>query len=100
MIKSGAHRINPGEIEEVLLELPEIEEAAVVGRPDEFLGEAVVAHVTLRPGSAADPDSIRSSCRGSLPDHKLPTEVRLRSSMPRTPSGKIDKRALRGETDD
>jgi acyl-CoA synthetase (AMP-forming)/AMP-acid ligase II len=97
MIKSGAHRISPREIEEVLLELPEIEEAAVVGRSDEFLGEAVVAHVTLFPGASAEPDALRGLCRGRLPDHKIPAEIRVRRSMPRTPSGKIDKKALRSE---
>ena len=118
MIKSGAHRISPKEIEEVLLEHPAVEEAAVVGKPDEYLGEIIVAHITVRlepaevrsgpaevlsesqevRGEPVTPNAIRLFCQERLPAHKVPQEVRIRDSMPRNPSGKLDKRALREET--
>ena len=50
MIKSGAHRISPKEIEETLMEHPQVHEAAVIGQPDEMLGEAIAAFITARPG--------------------------------------------------
>jgi long-chain acyl-CoA synthetase len=98
MIKSGAHRISPREIEEVLLEHPDIEEAAVVGKKDEYLGETIVAHVTVRPGSAPTAPSVRSFCQQRLPAHKAPHEVVIHEAMPRSPAGKIDKKVLRGDS--
>jgi acyl-CoA synthetase (AMP-forming)/AMP-acid ligase II len=100
MIKSGAHRISPREIEEALLECQDVEEAAVVGRPDEYLGEAIVAHVTLRAGSSVEPAALREFCRERLPEYKVPGEIVVRDEMPRTPSGKIQKKSLRGEEGD
>jgi acyl-CoA synthetase (AMP-forming)/AMP-acid ligase II len=99
MIKSGAHRISPREIEEALLEHPDVEEAAVVGMPDEYMGEAIVAHVTLRAGGSPKWTEIRVFCQQRLPPHKVPQEIVIRESMPRSPAGKIDKRVLRGETE-
>ena len=104
MIKSGAHRISPKEIEEVLLEHPEIEEAAVVGRADEYMGEVIVAHVTVRPparpqaSAAVTTEQLRLFCQERLPAHKVPQEILIRGSMPRNLSGKLDKRALREGT--
>jgi long-chain acyl-CoA synthetase len=95
MIKAGAHRISPREIEDVLLEDPSVEEAAVVGRPDEILGEVVVAHVTARPGAAPSPEALRAACQERLPAHKVPQEIHVRATMPRNASGKVDKLALR-----
>jgi acyl-CoA synthetase (AMP-forming)/AMP-acid ligase II len=97
MIKSGAHRVSPREIEEVLLESPEVDEVAVVGVPDEYLGEAIVAHLTARPGSSPSEEDLLELCRERLPAHKVPREVRLRGDLPRNPAGKIDKKALAAE---
>jgi long-chain acyl-CoA synthetase len=95
MIKSGAHRISPKEIEEALVEHPAIHEAAVVGVPDEILGEAIVAFVTLRPGQRQDGTSILEWCRGRLPSYKVPGSLRTLPEFPRNTSGKIDKVTLR-----
>jgi long-chain acyl-CoA synthetase len=94
MIKSGAHRISPREIEETLLECPEVDEVAVVGVPDEYLGEAIVAHLTARPGRSPSPERLLEFCRERLPAHKLPREIRIRRDLPRSPAGKIDKKTL------
>jgi long-chain acyl-CoA synthetase len=95
MIKSGAHRISPKEIEEALVEHPAVHEAAVVGMPDDILGEAIVAFVTLRPGQQQDGVSIQEWCQGRLPSYKVPGTVRTLPEFPRNASGKIDKVTLR-----
>jgi acyl-CoA synthetase (AMP-forming)/AMP-acid ligase II len=95
MIKSGAHRVSPREIEEVLLEHPDVEEAAVIGLPDEYLGETIEAYVTVRPASSPTAEGIRTFCQGRLVPHKMPHHVHIRGSLPRNMSGKLDKRALR-----
>jgi long-chain acyl-CoA synthetase len=100
MIKSGAHRISPKEIEEALVEHPSVHEAAVVGVPDEILGDAIVAFVTPRPGSAVEPPAVLEWCRERLPAYKVPTAIRILREFPRNTSGKIDKLALRRESEE
>ncbi|MCG8651277.1 MAG: AMP-binding protein, partial [Pirellulales bacterium] len=96
MIKSGAYRINPQEIEEVILEMPGIEEVAVVGQPDEFLGEAIVAYVVPADQSISDqPQQILNHCKQRLPPYKRLRKVELVSELPKTSSGKIRRAALR-----
>jgi acyl-CoA synthetase (AMP-forming)/AMP-acid ligase II len=95
MIKSGAHRIGAREIEETLLECEGVDEAAIVGVPDEVLGEAIVGHVTLRPGARLTGEDLRLFCQERLPTHKVPREVQIHEKMPVGASGKIDKLALR-----
>jgi acyl-CoA synthetase (AMP-forming)/AMP-acid ligase II len=93
-IKSGAHRIHPKEIEEVILEHPAVHEAAVVGVPDETLGEAIHAFVVLREGASADADTLLAYCRAHLPAYKVPKVVAFRHELPKGPTGKVQKRAL------
>jgi acyl-CoA synthetase (AMP-forming)/AMP-acid ligase II len=96
MIKSGAHRISPKEIEEILVEHPGVDEGAVIGLPDEILGEAIVAFVTLRPESEdSQPEAILDWCRRRLPPYKVPERIRVLAEFPRNASGKIDKPSLR-----
>lgn len=94
MIKSGAHRIAPQEIEAVLAAHPRVDEAAVVGRPDEILGEAIVAFVSACPGCTVDSQEIIHWCRQQLPAYKVPRAIRLLTEFRHNGSGKIDKRAL------
>jgi acyl-CoA synthetase (AMP-forming)/AMP-acid ligase II len=98
MIKSGAHRISPKEIEEALMEHPAVHEAAVIGVDDEILGEAIVAYITLRPGQEGEPSVILAWCRERLPSYKMPGVLNTLGEFPRNTSGKIDKPALRGST--
>ena len=97
IIKSGAYRISPTEIEELLLGLDEIAEAAVVGFPDPIWGEAPVAFVVATPGAVPlNADGILEYCRTQLPRHKQLREVRIKkASLPRTVSGKIRRSELR-----
>lgn len=93
-IKSGAHRIHPKEIEDVLLTHPSVHEAAVIGVPDEMLGEAIHAFLVLREPDAADAEAMLAHCRAHLPAYKVPKVVAFRGELPKGPTGKIQKRAL------
>ena len=95
MIKSGAHRIAPKEIEDAILEFPEVHEAAVVGVPDELLGEAIKAFVVFREGA---PDetlaALEAFLRRRLPAYKVPGACERRAELPKNESGKVLKRLL------
>ncbi len=95
MIVSGGENVVPAEVEEVLLRHPEVADAAVVGREDPEWQQAVTAVVVLVGGSAVTPDDLRRHCAGSLAGFKVPKRVELASALPRTPSGKLMRRALR-----
>ena len=95
MMKIGAHRVGPREIEEVLLEHPAVHEAAVVAVADEILGEAAVAFVSLRAGGLVAADALRGYCASRLPPHKVPSRFIFPGELPKIAGiGKIDKRAL------
>jgi O-succinylbenzoic acid--CoA ligase len=95
LIVSGGENIVPAEVEEVLLRHPEVADAAVVGREDPEWQQAVTAVVVLESGSQATPDELRRHCAESLADFKVPKRVELAAALPRTPSGKLMRRALR-----
>jgi O-succinylbenzoic acid--CoA ligase len=95
MIVSGGENIIPAEVEQVLLRHPEVADAAVVGREDPEWQQAVTAIVVLEDGSEATPDELRRHCAGSLAGFKVPKRVELASALPRTPAGKLLRRALR-----
>jgi len=98
MIISGGENIYPREVEDTLVEHPDVVEVAVVGRPDEEWGERVVALVVADGASAEDLDSfLRDS--DALADFKRPREYEFVDELPKTPSGKIKKFELR-EADD
>ncbi len=90
LIKSGGYRIGAGEIETVLLGHPGVEEVAVVGLPDEDLGQRIVAFVV---GDAVPGDLVDYVAQ-QLSVHKRPREVRLVDSLPRNAMGKVMKKEL------
>jgi acyl-CoA synthetase (AMP-forming)/AMP-acid ligase II len=96
MIKSGAHRISPHDIEEVINGLPEVAEAVVVGVADDILGEAIKAVVRLRPGAALMPADVQRHCLERLPRYKVPRTVEFATNLPQTATGKISRYQLRG----
>jgi acyl-CoA synthetase (AMP-forming)/AMP-acid ligase II len=89
MIKSGAHRISPKDIEEVILALDEVEEVAVVGVEDEILGQVIKAVIVSAPGCQADKKSIMRYCKSNLANYKLPKQIEFVDQIPRTASGKV-----------
>jgi long-chain acyl-CoA synthetase len=95
MIVSGGENIYPAEVENVLLAMDEIVDAAVIGVPDDTWGETVKAVVVRGPGSDVSADEIVAFCRHRLAHYKCPTSVDFADVLPRNPSGKILKRELR-----
>jgi O-succinylbenzoic acid--CoA ligase len=95
MIVSGGENVVPAQVEQVLLRHPEVADAAVVGREDPEWQQAVTAIVVLEDGSTATPDELRRHCAESLAGFKVPKRVELAAALPRTPSGKLMRRALR-----
>ena len=97
MIKVGGQRVAAKEIEEVLNEHPGVHEVAVVGVPDDLLGEVPVAFVAVRDGHEADAAALLAFCRERLAWHKVPIRVEFRARLPKAAIGKLDKEALRRE---
>ncbi|WP_295525674.1 class I adenylate-forming enzyme family protein [Novosphingobium sp. Chol11] len=95
MIIRGGFKIYPAEVESVIAGLHGVVEAAVVGRSDPMLGEAVIAFVTTE-GSALNPAAIRAWCAERLSDYKVPAHVIIDTApLPRNANGKIQKGELR-----
>jgi fatty-acyl-CoA synthase len=95
MIISGGENIYPAEIESVLLELPGIDEAAVIGIPDQTWGEVGLALLVATPAAAPDPDAIRAALRERLAGFKVPRHIRFLDTLPKTATGKVRKPDLR-----
>jgi len=95
VVKTGGENVYAREVEDVLSEHPAIAEAAVVGVPDEAWGEAVKAIVVLKAGTYASADEIRRFCKQRLSSYKSPKSVEFADDLPKTPAGKISKKALR-----
>jgi long-chain acyl-CoA synthetase len=95
LVIRGGYNVYPREIEEVLFAHPGIREAAVIGKPDDRLGEEVVAVVVLNAGVSLDEQEIIAYCRERLAAYKYPREVRFRAELPKGPTGKILKTELR-----
>jgi long-chain acyl-CoA synthetase len=94
MIIRGGLNVYPREIEEVLYEHPAVAEAAVIGVPDQMLGEEVAAVVKLKPGASADPGELREHVKRQLAAYKYPRHVWIADELPHGGSGKILKRAI------
>ncbi len=95
LVIRGGFNVYPREIEEVLHAHPSVLEAAVIGRPDERLGEEVVAYVSLRPGTSAEPDEVIAFCKERMAAYKYPRQVVVIDELPKGPSGKVLKTELR-----
>lgn len=94
MIKSGAHRIGPGEIESVIARVPGVHSCAVAGVPDALLGQAIAAFVVPEPGATIDRQAIMRACLQELPRFKLPEHVVVVRELPRTQTSKLKRAAL------
>ncbi len=94
IVRAGT-KIHPDEIEEVLLEHPDVLEASVVGAPDPVFEECPVAFVVVRLGADLNGQALLEFCRERLALHKVPKYVRTLDALPRNPNGKVMKRELR-----
>ncbi len=95
VIIRGGNNIHAMDVESVLLEHPDVVEAAVVGVPHAVLGEDVAAVVVAAPGSAVTPDELREHCAAVLADYKVPRRIELAAELPRNATGKVLKAQLR-----
>ncbi len=95
LVIRGGYNVYPREVEEVLYEHPAVAEAAVIGRPDDKLGEEVVAVVALKKGADGTVEELKAYCKEHLAAYKYPREVRIVDELPKGPTGKILKKELR-----
>jgi len=95
MIKSGGNRVSAKEIEDVICELRDVVEAAVIGVPDEWMGEAIAAFMVLTRDAQVDEEAIRLHCRKRLPAFKTPHRYLMPDQLPHNSSGKVLKNKLR-----
>ena len=94
MIKTGANRISPKEIEEVISCLVEVEEVAVVGVPDELLGQVIKAVIVPTSKSALEKKTVQAHCRKNLSLYKIPKIIEFTNELPKTSSGKVKRYLL------
>ena len=95
MLIVGGLNVYPREVEEVIYQSPKVAEAAVIGKTDKLRGEVPKAYVVLKEGEEAQPREIILHCKEKLANYKVPKEVEFIEALPRTSTGKIDKKQLR-----
>jgi acyl-CoA synthetase (AMP-forming)/AMP-acid ligase II len=94
LIIRGGNNIYPTDVEAVLLEHPDVQEAAVIGVPHQVLGEDVAAFVVRRPGHALDAEGLLTFCAERLADYKRPRQLFFVEELPRNATGKVMKHQL------
>jgi HIP---CoA ligase len=94
----GGFNVYPAEVEQALARLDGVAESAVIGVPDQRLGEVGKAFIVARPGHQLTAEQVLSHCRERLANFKVPRQVEFRAELPRNPSGKPLKRLLREES--
>lgn len=97
MYISGGENVYPAEVEQVLYQLPQVAEAAVIGLPDATWGECGLAILALKPGMSIDPDAVIAHCRANLAKFKVPKRVAFIDALPRNAAGKVLKRELKAK---
>ncbi|MGE3818645.1 MAG: AMP-binding protein [Isosphaeraceae bacterium] len=95
LIKSSGFRISPNEVEEALCKTGELREAAVIGLPDDALGQRIVAFAVPREGVEVSVDALLAKTAAFLPRFMVPKTIELTNDLPKTSSGKIDYPKLR-----
>ena len=97
MIIVSGFNVYPTEVEGVLYKHPAVLEAGVIGIPDAYRGEAVKACVVFRKGMTATPEELIEHCKTQLAEFKVPQQIQIRESLPKTAVGKVLHRVLRQE---
>jgi len=96
-MKVAGLKVYPLEIETALLQHPDIEEAVVISLPDSLRGEVPKVFVVPKPSAQLDVKEIRSFCREHLADYKVPSQIEIRSDLPRMETGKVSLAELAQE---
>jgi long-chain acyl-CoA synthetase len=91
MIKVGAFRVSPQEVEEAITSLTGVQEVAVTSFPDEVLGQAIKAVIVKTPNAMLDERAVKAHCRRHLATYKIPKTVEFAATLPRTASGKVQR---------
>jgi long-chain acyl-CoA synthetase len=97
LIIRGGYNVYPREVEEVLYTHPAVHEAAVIGVPDERLGEEVMAYISLKAGEVTSPDELIEFTKTRMAAYKYPRRVEIRDELPKGATGKILKQELKAE---
>jgi fatty-acyl-CoA synthase len=95
LVIRGGENIYPREVEEFLFTHPAIEQAAVVGVPDDKYGEELCAWIKLKPGATLTAKEVQAFCRSHLAHYKVPRYIKFVDSFPQTVTGKIQKFKIR-----
>jgi long-chain acyl-CoA synthetase len=95
MISASGFKVWPREVEDVLYAFPGVREAAVVGAPDAYRGETVIAFVSAEAGAALDATALTRFCRERLAAYKCPAEIHVMAELPKTATGKITRNTLK-----
>lgn len=95
MISASGFKVWPREVEDVLYAFPGVREAAVVGAPDPYRGETVIAFVSPQPGAELDAAALTRFCRERLAAYKCPARIDILPELPKTASGKITRNVLK-----
>ena len=95
MYISGGENVYPAEVENVLYQLPEVAEAAIIGVPNDRWGEVGLAVLALKPGAELDRATVVEHCVGRLAKFKIPNDIAIVDELPRNATGKVLKRELR-----
>jgi fatty-acyl-CoA synthase len=98
MIVSGGENVFPQEVEEVILHMPSVADAAVVGVPDDEFGQRLRAAVVPAPGAAPTADEVRDHVRANLARYKVPRDVVFLDELPRNATGKVLRRVIAEDT--
>ena len=100
MYISGGENVYPAEVENVLYQLPEVAEAAIIGVPSDRWGEVGLAVLALKPGMSLDRATVVAHCVGQLAKFKVPADIVIVEELPRNATGKVLKRELRTQFTD
>jgi long-chain acyl-CoA synthetase len=95
IIKTRGEKVSPVEVENVIYNMPGIREVAVIGVPDEIMGESIIAFVTIHDNISLDEKDVIRECMSGLESHMVPAKVIFLNEMPKSPNGKIDKKELK-----
>jgi acyl-CoA synthetase (AMP-forming)/AMP-acid ligase II len=95
VIIRGGFNIYPAEVEAFMMSFESVDNAVLIGYPDNMLGEKTCCLIQLKRGAAITEEKIRRACREILADFKVPDQIKIKDSLPLLPSGKVDRITVR-----